>query len=298
MVNESCQHDLKDLVETNINTLIPATIISQALGKDPFVSVPGIINLRDLGALPSSPIRRGLIYRSGTLYNLPASSLTKLKDDLEIKMILDLRTKREIIRSPDPVINGVENEHFDSLRAPTPTDLAKFVEDGGKKGYVGMCEEVLEIHKPSVKAALEWIRDEKGPLLFHCTGMFAFNPTANLWLILVPCVLAGKDRTGVLAAIILWLAGASKDVIEYDFTLTRVGIEPARELLLQMLKMWNKEWTAETPGMQEFSSIKSKFILGTLGMIEEKYGGVVGYVKGLGFSDEDLEQIGRVLKGD
>lgn len=101
----------------------------------------------------------------------------------------------------------------------------------------------------------------------------------------------------MLAAVLLALADAPKDVIAYDFALTRVGVEPAREMLLQMLKMWNKEWTAETPGMAEFSSVKADFMLGTLEMMEEKYGGAEGYARGLGFGDEDIAKIRNALKG-
>ena len=99
----------------------------------------------------------------------------------------------------------------------------------------------------------------------------------------------------MLAAIFLALAGASKDLIALDYALTRIGIEPAREFLLEMMRMWNQEWTAETPGMAEFSSVKGVFITTTLEMMDVKYGGVEGYVKGLGFGDEDLRKIRGVL---
>lgn len=107
---------------------------------------------------------------------------------------------------------------------------------------------------------------------------------------------AGKDRTGVLAAVILSLAGVPADIIAYDYSLSRIGVEPARELLLYMLKTWNKDWTLETPGMKEFSQVKAEFMLGTLEMMEKKYGGAEGYARGLGFGDEDLEAIRGVLK--
>jgi protein tyrosine/serine phosphatase len=109
--------------------------------------------------------------------------------------------------------------------------------------------------------------------------------------------IAGKDRTGVLAAIFLALAGAPTEVIAYDYALSRIGIEPGREMLTQMLMSFNKEWSADTPGMYEFSQIKAEFMEGMLQMMEEKYGGVDGYVRGLGFEDEELREIREVLKG-
>lgn len=44
---------------------------------------------------------------------------------------------------------------------------------------------------------------------------------------------AGKDRTGTLAALIHLLAGTLLEEIQLDFALTRVGIEPVKEFLLE-----------------------------------------------------------------
>lgn len=296
MTAESAHNDLHNLSCTNINAPIPESLLTKALTEPPFIPIPGILNLRDLGALPNSPIRRNLLYRSGALMNLTVPSITSLKDELGIKMILDLRSERECARLPTPVIEGMRILHYESLKVPNAVDMERFVEDSGRTGYVEIYGEVLEIHKPSIQAALEWIRDEGTPMLFHCTGMSLVQCLSS-WSILMRPTLAGKDRTGVLAAILLALAGASNDLIALDYALTRVGIEPAREMLTEMLRMWNQEWSAETPGMTEFSSVRGEFITATLGMMESKYGGVEGYVKGLGFGDEDLKRMRGVLRG-
>lgn len=47
----------------------------------------------------------------------------------------------------------------------------------------------------------------------------------------------GKDRTDVLATLILRLAGASYQAIVDDYALTRIGVEPAREMMGAMLKL-------------------------------------------------------------
>jgi protein tyrosine/serine phosphatase len=99
----------------------------------------------------------------------------------------------------------------------------------------------------------------------------------------------------VLAAILLALAGASHDTIALDYTLTRIGIEHARERLAESLRGWNEEWTPRTFGMAQFSAVKGEFILETLRMMIGKYGSVEGYVRGLGFGDDDLERIREVL---
>lgn len=52
---------------------------------------------------------------------------------------------------------------------------------------------------------------------------------------------AGKDRTGIAIALILALAGVPQEAIVHDYTLTRIGIEPVRELLQVKLMGGNGE---------------------------------------------------------
>lgn len=171
MASESVQYDLKNLVETDMYEPLDKAILNDALSKDPFFTIPGLINIRDIGAAASPYLRRGLIYRSGALNNLSAPSQAKLQKELGIKLILDLRTPGEVAKMPDPTIDGVKNVNMASLKAPTPIDLNDFLVDAGKTAYVKMYEDVLDIHKPSITAALEWVRDEGSPMLFHCTCM-------------------------------------------------------------------------------------------------------------------------------
>ncbi|KAF2184319.1 hypothetical protein K469DRAFT_666745 [Zopfia rhizophila CBS 207.26] len=279
MATEPLHYDLKKLVETDITDVIDASTINTILSKPPFIPIPGIVNLRDIGIDASPYIRPDLIFRSGGLNALSDSSKAQLKDELDIKLILDLRSDREIARSPDPVIEGVKNLHLTSTIVPSPINLEEFIVNGGKDGYVKMYGEILEIHKPSIRAALEWLRDEGTPLLFHCT--------------------AGKDRTGVLAAVILGLAGTPNNIIAHNYALTRLAIEPHREALTATLRMWHKDWSYDTPGMKEFSEVKASFMLGALGMVKQKYGGMEGYVKNrLGFSEEEVQKIKKVLKSE
>lgn len=78
-----------------------------------------------------------------------------------------------------------------------------------------------------------------------------------------------------------------------------MGVEPSRDVLFQMLRLWNKEWTAETPGMREFTQVKGEFVLGFLEAVEERCGSVEGYVVDmLGFSRRDVGVIRGVLRGE
>jgi protein tyrosine/serine phosphatase len=75
---------------------------------------------------------------------------------------------------------------------------------------------ILETHEGIFKLVLQHVKKHPDrPFLFHCT--------------------AGKDRTGVLAYLLHSLAGSPTDVINLDYALTRVGVEPVREFLMSKL---------------------------------------------------------------
>jgi protein tyrosine/serine phosphatase len=119
---------------------------------------------------------------------------------------------------------------------------------------------------------------------------------------------AGKDRTGILSALILALTNAPKEEIAKDYALTRIGIEPYREFLLtalmqQMGKTFSSE-VFEDPGMLELCGVRGPTIVAVLEWMGEKWGsvgkgsypGVEGYlIQELGFEREDVEKIRKNL---
>lgn len=114
----------------------------------------------------------------------------------------------------------------------------------------------------------------------------------------------GKDRTGVLAALILRLAGSSYEAITNDYCLTRIGLEPARDILTQSMKLNTLDSdaavTPENAGLLILCSIKASGMMGFLQALEEAFeGGVRGYLTTqLRFSEEDVQTICANLKGD
>lgn len=112
----------------------------------------------------------------------------------------------------------------------------------------------------------------------------------------------GKDRTGVLAALILRLAGSSYEAIINDYCFTRIGVEPARDTLIQSLKLnmfeYDEAAKPENAGLLELCSVKASGMMGFLQALEEAFeGGVRGYLTTqLRFSDEDVQTICANLK--
>lgn len=121
---------------------------------------------------------------------------------------------------------------------------------------------------------------------------------------------AGRDRTGVLAALILALCNTPRAVIAQDYILTRIGVEPFREYLFQHFFGMEVKNAVESgmekdsvgPGVLEMCETRETTILRFLDWMDTRWGdagkrgdtcpGVHGwFVKELGFQESDWEKI-------
>jgi hypothetical protein len=167
--------DLLTLSQTEVFTPIPASTLHSVLSNPPFVPVPDTFNVRDLGLIPGSPIRPGLVYRSGGfLRGLSPEGAAAISGTLGVKKMYDLRSVREHERQPDPEIQGVEGVWVKPGEEDAVVGLADFVEGEGEKGYVLMYLDVLKVYRGAIRAVLEGVRDGRGEegILFHCTGEY------------------------------------------------------------------------------------------------------------------------------
>lgn len=290
------------LSETDVTQPIPKESIFAALATPPFLYIPGTFNTRDLGLLPLSPssssgkgrkvgIRPGLIYRSGGFFpngGFNDAAKTQLATQLGIKKIFDIRSVREHSHAPDPEIAGVKNYWIaaEATEKEATVNLADFLDGKGERGYVKMYMDVLRGYEEVIGALLRSLLDDAPedhqkpePILFHCT--------------------AGRDRTGVVAGLLLSLAGVSEEDVEMDWMLSRIGTELAREQLLGFAMKGAGARSVESPGFENLVSLKRECWRAFIREVKRVYGGWEGYVRGvLGLSEGEVERIGRVLRGE
>ena len=170
---------------------------------DRVVSLPGVHNLRDLGGLPTADggiTRRGVVFRSEFLSGALVLADPRDGAPLGLTTVVDLRRSQEIASEQAPWEEyGVTVEH-------RPLRLRKG--DSWRAGY----EHYLTSHPETFAAAIASVISPVAfPVLFHCA--------------------AGKDRTGVVAAFVLDMAGVPDDVILADYQLTIHGLQPIMERL-------------------------------------------------------------------
>ncbi|KAI1487961.1 protein-tyrosine phosphatase-like protein [Biscogniauxia mediterranea] len=269
---------LLKLAEIDVSTEIPKEAYGPVLYNPPFVFLDGTFNTRDLGLVPGSPLRANFAYRSGALGLLTDNGRAVLTGKLGIRRVFDLRSPEERAKMPDPVLDDVENTWIESTRPDSSPMLANFVEGGGENGYRDMYLEVIDVYQDSWKAILEHIRDRpQEPFLVHCT--------------------AGRDRTGVLAGLLLALAGASEDVIILDWLLSRIGTEPVRQMLLQFALLGSDASSQDQPGFYNLTSLRRSCWETYAAALQKRYGGPEKFVTDqLGFSQEDLAKIKQNLR--
>ena len=227
----------------------------------------GIYNMRDLGGFPGLG---GRMVKTGMLYR--ASSLHRLDDpqawgDFDAKCVIDLRFDRE--REAFPLPEFIT----DYLHAPILPDHWKADEEARKlpaeQYLVTVYHEMLELGGEAIRTILEALAfGDSYPAVFFC--------------------MAGKDRTGVVAAILLDLLGVSESDIAGDFTLS--GDEVMA--LVEYLK--GRENIEDHPMMnqrEELMRVPRSAIEIFLAEVDTKFGGLSGYVAQLDVPSATVEAL-------
>ncbi|OCB85410.1 hypothetical protein A7U60_g7419 [Sanghuangporus baumii] len=282
MISEVTVHDL--------NTLEPldSEWVQQRLANFPFVRIDGVTNVRSLGPYPVKPqsqedasirllTRPCQLFRSAEVSGITEQGKVQMRE-LGITRVFDLRSDTEMEKydTPVPQIEGVE-----VIRAPvfqiedySPEVMARRFQlyaSGKTEAFMELYSQILDNGGQAFAEILK-----------HLTR---FNPKA------------GKDRTAVIAAILLSLAGVDDEIIADDYELTRIGREPVRTKILQRL---SKEpiFAENKDAALNMLTSRRETMLAFLQMLREKYSGAEGYVqKCCGLSKADIETIRRNLVG-
>ncbi|KZT24581.1 hypothetical protein NEOLEDRAFT_1094430, partial [Neolentinus lepideus HHB14362 ss-1] len=256
--------------------------VAERLTRPPFVVCSGVYNVRDIGGYPTAQpavnVRPGFIYRSGEVSGITEQGKQQLKA-LGITTVYDLRsdTEMEKYNTPIPDIPGVN-----IIRTPvfqkedySPEMMAKRYElyaSGKTEAFMELYSQILDHGGAAFGVILRHIRDRPHDgLLFHCT--------------------AGKDRTGIITAILLTLVDVEDGVIAEDYSLTRVGREPARAMVMARLAKVNLFAENNEAALNMFTC-RPETMIAFLGLLRDKYGGVAEYLRRyVGLTDGDIETI-------
>jgi protein-tyrosine phosphatase len=259
------------------------------MNRDRLVALDGTLNFRDLGGytgLGGRTVRWGLVFRSDALHELSERDLDVIRN-LDLRAVYDLRKSIERERQPTaiPADHGHRAVHLvvgddpDDTNQPDTLDMIlsgelkeaddQFVIDA----YIGMLQEGA----PTFGRLLTHLTEDDGlPALFHCA--------------------AGKDRTGIAAALLLSVLGVDEDVILDDYELSTHYRSNRR---IEALRPQLEAAGVDVEKVRPFLSARRPVLEATLRHLDDAHGGVEPYLTGpAGMSSATLDGLRDLLLTD
>lgn len=227
---------------------------------------PGCRNVRDVGGLPTDDgavVREEVLIRADNLNFLSSSGVEAVRR-AGVGRILDLRGEEELQLFPSPFADDPVALH---VPLQDPADPPH-----GQDTIVGACIDMLDRHPELFAAAVLAIAEAPdGPVVVHCHG--------------------GKDRTGMVVALALSVAGVPEDEIVADYFLTK---ENLAGLLAEQLA----EETDQSlhPEMIEFRDTRAESLVAILAHLDTRYGGPEAYLRHGGLTSYQLELLRNRLR--
>ena len=243
-------------------------------------------NFRELGGWPAAggkTVKHGLFWRCGALCELETEEDRARFEALGIRVICDLRSTGERTAQPDPEFAGVRRH-----------DLSAILDESGREvnfdphSFLKMDRAALEalgrmlgefyarlpFGNPAYRAMFAEIKAGQLPLLFHCS--------------------AGKDRTGVAAALILLALGASRETVMKDFLVTNTCRPRAQAEYAASYGKLAEKYPELAPYLGAMSGVDEANLRRTLAAIDERYPCLEDYFEAeLDVSRADLAAMRR-----
>lgn len=184
-----------------------------------FIELEGGLNFRDMGGYPAADertVRWGVLYRSGTTFGMTPADTSQIAS-FGIRYAYDLRSNGERRRHPNVLqqIELVEYKYTDHDKLPG--DLGRAVRDPdisvvkARDMMLHLYRQLPHTFRDAYRSLLLHLAHGDVPLVFNCT--------------------AGKDRTGVAAALILTALGVPREQVVADYLLTTRCFERSYEII-------------------------------------------------------------------
>ncbi len=200
----------------------------------------------------------GRLFRSDAANHPSEKDIAFLKNK-GITTIIDTRSPDETERKPHGLA-GIEGFDYHNIPILEGSGIPESVE-AVLASYYSIA------HSPGTSEVFKLIAGSETGVMFGCA--------------------AGKDRTGVIAALILWLCGVRKSDIVYDYMRTKQNIEPRFELIRRNFP--DIDMNIVIPNENNIREF--------MRMIEENHGTVEGYFEAVGIMPDVQWQIkGKLLR--
>ena len=228
------------------------------------------LNFRDIGGIKTTDgktVRLGQIYRAGNLAELDNDEFGRF-NATHIARVYDLRTDHEIKGKEDHLPPNVQYFH-----TPTVADNEGEIAQLKKKVINGEISEAMardmttEFYEDAVSANVNALRDiiksiteSDEPVLYHCS--------------------AGKDRTGIVSALILSILKVDRETIVDEYLLSNYYRNAHTEKTLGKAKMGKIiKRKMDLKAVEILTTVDESFINATFNTIDKKYGGMDSFIQ-------------------
>jgi protein-tyrosine phosphatase len=171
------------------------------------IPLEGCLNFRDLGGYPTADgraVRWRQVFRSDALHLVTDADLAHLRDEIRLREVIDLRSSAEVrSEGQGPLAQGDVRFHHVPL-----FDGEVREEDRERVAQITLADRYVfmaELAGDRIARVVTLLAEAEAPAVFHCA--------------------AGKDRTGVISAIVLGLLGVPDEVIVADYAATRENLD-------------------------------------------------------------------------
>ncbi|WP_186375827.1 tyrosine-protein phosphatase [Hyella patelloides] len=230
------------------------------------LELAGCLNLRELGGYETTEgkqIKWRTLLRSDSLHCLPPSSQQQLIN-YGIKTIIDLRSPFELETAEYAFSNRAEIKYFNlPLVEENHRNIIESIKD---QTLLELNRFFLEERAHTIKTVLETIATQQIPVIIHCA--------------------VGKDRTGIITALLLAMAGVPITTIAEDYHLSERHLAPLYD------RMRSK---AVREGFTHLLESPPQTIIDTFTYLDRDYGGVNNYLKNIGLNLEISDRLKMML---
>jgi protein-tyrosine phosphatase len=231
--------------------------------RDP-VRLTGYVNFRDLGGHATASghhVRTGRVYRSDSLAHVEPSDVLHLVEERGITTVIDLRREHEVEAAPLVALEtaGVRVVHQSLIDPAVPPLQTSDIVDGTLADrYLS----ILDTSGDQFVSVVRMISDGGNhPLVFQCA--------------------AGKDRTGLVAAMVLGLLGVDDETIAADYAKTATVVD------MLLARLHARAPDREPPGPRIMSA-EASTMHAALDWMRDRYGSVEGYTRAHGLTDPEI----------
>jgi protein tyrosine/serine phosphatase len=272
-----------------------------------WIDLDGVVNMRDLGGLPTESgevVRPRRMLRSDNLQDLSPEAIETLVTRFGVTDVVDLRTHVELAKEGDGPLRAVvqiRHHHHtlyredstesgipaaeralpwetDERREPAAARELAGADAAARRSHEEYWSEhylsYLATRPDSVVAALDAIASSEGAAIVHCA--------------------AGKDRTGTVVGLALKVVGVPDELVIADYAASAERV-PAIMARLRSSTAYAANLKDKTVTQQSPTTDTMRLLLRTL---DERHGGALGWLGTQGWTRADTDRLRRKLLGD